>query len=362
MSQNLVLNPSFEISTKDCAEAIGDMERHTLNWSTPSLGSSDIFNPCSSGRTDVPYNFVGHQIAQFGEKYAGGYFFHAERNYREYFQGKFSSSLEKGKKYRVSFYISLGEISDFAIKNIGFLISEKGIRIKTTKELTSGKLINAGVENFSLFSVESDGFYDNKNDWVLVTKDIVAKGNENYISIGNFQPKRNVQTKMISSDRGSNKAYYFLDMVSVEPLETEPKAISGYPPAPELISDPTVMEFDKTYIFDNIMFDFDSIELEQPAKDQILSIYEFLRDNPNIHLFIAGHTDNVGSSTFNQRLSENRSKAVAQYLEELGLEKIRLNLAAFGFTAPVTSNETDQGRSLNRRVEFRITKGAPVSE
>lgn len=355
-----MLNPDFENSKLECAEVIGILGMHLDHWTTPTLGTSDIFNTCANGRTGIPFNFNGHQDVEFGSKYAG-VFLYADKNYREYLQGKLSAPLEKGKKYRLSFYISLAENSDHALKNIGVLFSEKGFYIKTARDLSERQLNTYKVKNYTLHQMQSSDYFEDKDNWVQVTEEFFATGKENFITIGNFENNHLTKLKLLSNRKGINKAYYYIDKVAVElviPIQKREDVVDSLllsAMEPEMIADPQEMDFNKSYIFENIMFDFNSTLLTTPAKDQIKSIHDFLLENLNVQLLVSGHTDNIGSAEYNKALSENRAKAVAAYLKELGLPEERIRLAAFGKSEPLTGNKTDRGRSINRRVEFRIT-------
>ena len=69
---------------------------------------------------------------------------------------------------------------------------------------------------------------------------------------------------------------------------------------------------------------------------------------------IDGHTDNVGSDSYNLQLSQNRAKSVYDYLISSGIPDNRLSFKGFGKTLPIASNENEQGRSANRRTEFKV--------
>ena len=90
---------------------------------------------------------------------------------------------------------------------------------------------------------------------------------------------------------------------------------------------------------------------------QILSHPEqrgsILQKNPSLKLEIEGHTDNRGAADYNQRLSENRAKAVMDYLIVRGIASSRLSANGYGFSKPAASNATATGRAQNRRVELR---------
>ena len=79
-------------------------------------------------------------------------------------------------------------------------------------------------------------------------------------------------------------------------------------------------------------------------------------DNPEMVIEIRGHTDSQGEHDYNIYLSRKRAKAVVEYLNENGISRSRTRYKGFGHTQPVAENDTDEGRQLNRRVEFLIIK------
>ncbi len=81
-----------------------------------------------------------------------------------------------------------------------------------------------------------------------------------------------------------------------------------------------------------------------------------MNDNPNISIEIGGHTDNIGSAEYNRKLSLNRSKSVYNYLTKNGINASRLSYKGYGFNVPLSDNDTEEGRALNRRTEFKIIK------
>jgi outer membrane protein OmpA-like peptidoglycan-associated protein len=108
------------------------------------------------------------------------------------------------------------------------------------------------------------------------------------------------------------------------------------------------------FVLRNVHFDFDKYTLRPESEKELNELVQFLNDNPQIKIELLGHTDNRGSESYNQKLSENRAMAVVAYLIDHGISADRLRFHGFGFNQPIASNETDMGRQLNRRVEFRI--------
>ncbi len=103
-----------------------------------------------------------------------------------------------------------------------------------------------------------------------------------------------------------------------------------------------------------ILFEFDSAELQPEAKKNIQSMAEVLRKYPNSDILIEGDTDNTGSDEYNQKLSERRARAVADYQKSLGVSGSRIKTIGLGESNPVASNDDEDGRRQNRRVEIAV--------
>lgn len=104
-----------------------------------------------------------------------------------------------------------------------------------------------------------------------------------------------------------------------------------------------------------ITFDVGSTIIHADYVDEIAFIARSLRDNPGTGVQVIGHTDNTGSTEYNQRLSERRAAAVAQILMENGVAANRIRTAGVGYAHPIASNDTPGGRAQNCRVEIVIT-------
>ncbi|MEL7834171.1 OmpA family protein [Fodinibius sp. Rm-B-1B1-1] len=111
-----------------------------------------------------------------------------------------------------------------------------------------------------------------------------------------------------------------------------------------------------------ILFEVDSYNLQKPAKENIAELSEILKKYEDTNILFAGHTDNTGSEKYNQELSEERGKSVAEYTSFLGVDSNRMTIIGYGETEPVTSNETAEGRQQNRRVEIAIYANDELKE
>lgn len=103
-----------------------------------------------------------------------------------------------------------------------------------------------------------------------------------------------------------------------------------------------------------ILFDFDSSALRPEARENLRDLAESLNQYDNSDLLIVGHTDGRGSDEYNYQLSERRAASAADYLASLGVSRSRLTTIGRGETEPVATNDTDDGRQQNRRVEVAI--------
>lgn len=106
----------------------------------------------------------------------------------------------------------------------------------------------------------------------------------------------------------------------------------------------------------NIYFDFDKTTLQSESFTELNKVVDFLKQNSSVEIEIAGHTDSKGSDDYNLNLSQGRSQSVVDYLISQGIDSFRLNAHGYGETKPIDSNDTDEGRANNRRVEFTVVK------
>lgn len=118
----------------------------------------------------------------------------------------------------------------------------------------------------------------------------------------------------------------------------------------ERVGEGIVVEFSS-----NILFGYDKSSLSSTAKDNLDKLVIVLNEYKETDIEVQGHTDNTGSLAYNQNLSEERADEVSGYLADKGILNSRLNINGFGETMPKYDNESEVGRTQNRRVEFLIT-------
>ena len=115
-------------------------------------------------------------------------------------------------------------------------------------------------------------------------------------------------------------------------------------------------EIGDRFRLNQIYFEFNSSELLTMSYIQLDSLYSILEQKPTVRIEIRGHTDNIGSESYNKKLSVDRAASVYNYLLEKGIPKTRMKYRGFGSNVPVADNSTEVGRDLNRRVEIFIVE------
>jgi outer membrane protein OmpA-like peptidoglycan-associated protein len=116
------------------------------------------------------------------------------------------------------------------------------------------------------------------------------------------------------------------------------------------------IEIGQVVRLNNVFFDFDKWDLRPESFVELDRVVALLKENPSIEIEMSAHTDSYGSDEYNFKLSDNRAKSVREYIVSKGMPESRITAQGYGETKPVATNETDEGRQLNRRVEFKILK------
>lgn len=116
------------------------------------------------------------------------------------------------------------------------------------------------------------------------------------------------------------------------------------------------IEIGGSVVLRNVFFDTGSFELLPESRSELQRLIDFLNANKSLHIALEGHTDNVGGEEINLNLSQFRAQEVYKYLVSNGIEESRMAFKGYGYSQPVSSNETPVGRALNRRTEFKIIR------
>ena len=113
-------------------------------------------------------------------------------------------------------------------------------------------------------------------------------------------------------------------------------------------------EIGETFVLRNVFFDFDKSILKNESHIELDKLVAYLSSNQNLKIEIGGHTDNQGNDDYNMNLSLQRAKSVYNYLISKGISADRMSYKGYGETKPIATNDTEEGRQLNRRTEFKV--------
>src|SRR5688500_14087888 len=212
-AQNLVPNGSFE----DYTVCPGSYSEHAdefrvKHWRPLTTGSPDYFNTCSEGEAAVPYNWAGVSDAYDGYGYAGIYtWMNLAKDYREYLHCKLTVPLVKDSLYLVEFRYKLSSYSKYATDRIGLLLSDSIKRFPNDQPL--------GLKP-TLSFVKDSALTAETGSWEIATAEYKAKGNEQFLTIGNFHNNAatgnyHIRFRPESQPMLANSAYYYIDDVKV---------------------------------------------------------------------------------------------------------------------------------------------------
>lgn len=354
-SRNLVHNPSFEAHTTcpQRIDAIGTM-REVEAWWQPTKGSSDYFHPCGGRECQVPRNKMGYQTAHSGTAYCGIYC--SKENYREYLQTELKEPLVAGARYQVSYWVSLSEKSPYAVATLGALFTPERLSDSTWEILMRRENIPLGDNQIQTISTyytpqvanSKERLLDDTKEWQEVSGEFIAQGGEKFLTIGNFASFNHSNVHdMGNSTAILQGAYYYIDDVSVTCLDCNAQS-QPVTQSPQKKGDIVQLE--------GVLFEVDKSDILPQSYNVLHKLICLLNDNPTMEIELRGHTDSQGTAEHNRLLSEDRAKAVTDYLINHGIAKERLSWRGFGKTRPIDTNDTPEGRQKNRRVEFLIVE------
>ena len=328
-AQNLVTNPGFEQlqTNPNRPDLIITIPK---DWIASYMMGTDYYNASIHGNHSVPNNEQGYQEPHSGRAYAG---ICIDRKFIEYLQVKLLDTLAEGEKYLIEFYISRGETSKTNLQELGIVFSEK-----VNKALATTGLATEPNVKF----IDPLGYKD-KRGWTKLSAVYQAKGFECYFLLGHFTYDHPVYK--------GKYCHYYIDDLSITPVEKDSvvnvKTIDSIPKSfsPKL---------GETVTLKNIFFTTNKSELLPTSFIELDKLVQYLNATRSTWINISGHTDDTGNEGQNKTLSEARAKAVADYLILKGVEKSRIKYFGYGSSRPIATNDTDEGRKQNRRVEFII--------
>jgi OmpA-OmpF porin, OOP family len=353
---NLVPNPSFEdrktgvALPKEDLDGSASFRQAIAEWNSPSLGTPDWLIVPKNKVQEAKKQGASFNEARTGIKMVAILTYHpkSERSaqYREYIQVKLSEPTKKGQEYYFEFWVCQDHRSKIATNNLGLVLSPSPVHRST--EVTKYEPISDIKPDYNHKPLMNA----DKREWVRISGTFKSANRSLYLLIGNFFDNKGTQTQTL--DRGDQEqGYYLIDDVALHEVNPKPDPVPEPEPvklAEKPIEVGTVIELDHVY------FETAKWKLLPESSAQLDELVELMNKYPLMEIEIAGHTDDRGSDKDNQKLSENRTKSVYEYLVGKSIPKERMKYTGYGEAKPKADNGTPEGRSQNRRVEFVVTK------
>jgi len=330
-SQNLIPNPGFEKYAYNI-NMIRNIES-ACGWERVTNTTPDHY---------VGDSRVGYiEKAIYGNAYAAIYAYHG-RN--EMITAKLNHTLVKGKMYH--FECEVIQDSDTKFDTVKFQIAFTTKKYRRSTKSEELLILKPQITNFRI-PKEYEKF-----GWKKISSTFAAEGNEQYILIANFEANNPALS--------IGGTYYLIDQICLAEMDENGNYDCSLDSIQKLSGCccDSVPQFviDKPIVLTNIEFENNKAILKSSSYKELNSLVDYLLNFLIPHVTISGHTDSVGTQQYNQKLSEDRAKAVADYLISQGIKPERITAKGFGSSMPIASNFTPHGRAKNRRVEFLITR------
>lgn len=350
---NLVNNPGFEDLRRDIP--IDDIDgskafRNSIaKWASPTQSTPDLHYDESFGGSDdgarTGYGVIGILTHNPSSK--------RSQTYREYIQTKLDKTLVKGQEYYIELWVKRSINSALASNNIGVILRPDPIIRKDWYPLLHKRPI---INSRAVINKDYP-------EWTKISGTYIASGSERFMIIGNFY--NNILTKFEKatdvSKTAYEQAYYLIDDVGLYMSRTPPPPEPEPEPEPETLANMDV-EVGQVIKLDRIYFETAKWTLLPASYEELDQLVALMNLHEGMKIAIHGHTDSRGKDPYNQNLSENRAKAVYQYLLDNQIDLARIEYVGFGESNPVADNDTAEGRQINRRVEFVVLEISPAVE
>ena len=381
VNEKEILYQDFEKTKKEVVTELGGIAL-AEGLSSPTEIKADLFMTEAGGDMGVPLNVYGTEAPNTdggGQNYAGAVFYKpgklaAERSYITVpiMKGTDQLTLKKGLKYCVEFSVSLAESSKFATNNISALFSKEVLGNGSPGAIynNSDKIIRS--QNNKIYN----GFYG----WEKVCAVYTAKGDEKFITIGNFDKNETTKFEAVKKPKESEAeviahAYYYVDNVIITVIDnvTECKCFDSRKPKVEesfstmlYTNTPEISDkMTKNQIIEShtVYFRAGKASISDNAKDMMDFVIEEMKMDKALTIDIIGHNDKLEDKAGEENpdfedMARKRANAVAKYFIAAGIEETRLNKVYKGAAEPnpgiAEDDDQETQDAKNRYVSFKV--------
>jgi OmpA-OmpF porin, OOP family len=360
---NLVPNPSFEDKKKDASLPKEDLDgsasfrQAIAEWNSPTLTTPDWFIVPKNKIQEAKKKGQIINEARTGIKMVGILTHNStsERSttYREYLQVKLPEPTKKGQEYYFEMWVCQDVKAKQISNNLGFVLSPTPVFRQS--ESNKYEPLTDMKPDFNYTELINE----KERGWQRISVTFIAANRAQYLIIGNFFDNKNTKFKDVARGGDNPQPYYLIDDVALHEVNPIPVAIPE--PEPVFVPEPVTlveepMEVGKVIELDHVYFETSKWKLLEESTSQLTELVDLMNKYPTMEIEIGGHTDDRGTDAANQKLSENRTKSVYEFLASKGVEAARMSYNGYGEKSPKTTNDTEENRAQNRRVEFKVTK------
>jgi OmpA-OmpF porin, OOP family len=310
-------------------------------WESPTGASPDAYHTRIEIPTDWKERGFGQQKPHSGKGMIGLTLYgctNGKPHCREYAMTLLNEPIIPGQYYYIEFYTCRLK-GALATNRIGIAFSQTKVR-RTLDDMVP---LAYALEN-DLKKEPLD------NRWTKVSGIWKADAAYEYLLIGNFTTDSDSRTRPDTTTKFTY-AYYYLDDVLVKRI---PPLLKPLPVKNDLLN--RKFQKDEYVRLRDIYFDFDRSALHPRSEIELNKLKTVLERNKSMYVELIGHTDSDGSDAYNQKLSEARAQEARKWLLNKGISSKRIKILGQGEAQPLDTNDTEDGKAVNRRVELHVLK------
>jgi len=371
---NLVTNPSFESTGKG---KLKKLKQITVaeNWESPTELNADLFDKTRALPCSAPNNSFGKEFPMDGNRYAGivAYSYN-NKEPRTYIQTHLLGSLTKDVEYCVKYYVSLSDLSKYAVNNLGAYLGKNPLAEESKTDI----IFEKEKEFNQVVLLPGNKVINSRYNWEPVCGVYKASGKEKFLVIGNFHNNKDTKfekLKKLKNFQGTQipKAYYYIDQVEVFIIEDPADCDCSNQMKAKILES---MVYHKDFISEDgytveeqiklttVYFDILSVKIERLMIKDLDNLGTIMNGDPEFKLELTGRTDQEELDAQKadpenrdiKGLGKKRAEKVKAYLVGKGIDASRIIIKPLDEGSSNSKGATRLDKAKNRRVEVDLVK------
>ncbi len=371
---NLIINPSFESTGRG---KLKKLKQITVaeNWESPTGLNADLFDKTRPQPCSAPNNSFGKEFPMDGNRYAGivAYSYN-NKEPRTYIQTQLLGSLTKDVEYCVKYYVSLSDLSKYAVNNLGAYLGKNPLEEESKTDI----IFEKEKEFKQVVLIPGNKVINARYNWEPVCGVYKASGKEKFLVIGNFHNNKDTKfekLKKLKNFQGTQipKAYYYIDQVEVFIIEDMADCDCSNKMKAKVLES---MVYHKDFISEDgytaeeqiklttVYFDILSVKIERLMIKDLDNLGTIMNGDPEFKLELTGRTDQEELDAQKvdpenkdiKGLGKKRAEKVKAYLVGKGVDESRIIINPVDEGASNSKGVTKLDKAKNRRVEVELVK------